>query len=176
MDIVASPQNRANDAPEGGGISAAWIVLGAVVLVVMEVGLINGLSNAKSEKQRPTEQKERDAKVAAFNAMTPVQHIEHAEADLKPGATIDAIAEGLRHVNAIPDSCTGIGQGEVNREEAGDRAERHDGKAGGSSRARKARQTVAIRPSHGRDEAGEVQLAQRRLRQHNDSYFCDSKR
>jgi PAS domain S-box-containing protein len=42
--------------------------------------------------------------VAKFNAMTPTEHIEQAKLALRPGATSDAIQDGLRHLRAVPPS------------------------------------------------------------------------
>jgi hypothetical protein len=57
-----------------------------------------------AEKQQAAVDKDKREAAARFNAMTPAQHIEQAKFALKPGATPDAIAEGLRHLNAVPTS------------------------------------------------------------------------
>ncbi len=74
-----------------------------LVLVVFGVSKLLGPDSKQltgEEKQR----KEKREAAARFNAMTPAQHIERAKSALKTGATLTAIEEGLRHLEAIPAS------------------------------------------------------------------------
>ncbi|HEV8041186.1 MAG TPA: PAS domain S-box protein [Bryobacteraceae bacterium] len=52
---------------------------------------------------------------ARFNAMSPAQHIERAKLALRPGATSDAILDGLRHLKVIPPSAPEAGRAEKMR-------------------------------------------------------------
>jgi len=93
---------------------AAWIprnrniVLGAgLLLIVMALFATMYLPANRplspEEKMRAAEKAKHDA-IATFEAMTPAQHLERARLDLKSPATPANIADGLRHLKAIPAS------------------------------------------------------------------------
>jgi hypothetical protein len=56
------------------------------------------------EEARIALEKQKRADLARFNAMTPAQHLERAKAALKSGASVDTVADGLRHLKAIKTS------------------------------------------------------------------------
>ncbi len=90
-------------------------VAGAVLLMLAVV-LIAGRYVTPGEQLTPEEKRlaaaEKDKREAAarFNAMTPAQHIERAKLALRPGATSDAIMEGLKHLKIIPTSSPEAGR------------------------------------------------------------------
>ena len=85
-------------------------VAGAVLLCLIAV-LIVGRYWTPGKQLTPEEKRlvaSREA-TARFNAMTPAQHIERAKLALRPGATLDAIMDGLRHLKVIPPSAPEAG-------------------------------------------------------------------
>jgi hypothetical protein len=82
-----------------------WLVIGGIVLFVIIIGMLGKPSDnsEKTESSRTTASGP-TAEERRFNALAPSEHLSQAKAALKPGATPDQIAEGLRHLGAIPDS------------------------------------------------------------------------
>lgn len=85
-------------------------ILGGVLLLIFIAVLVAGRylspgarTLTPQEQQRAAEKQKREA-LARFNAMTPAQHIERAILALKPGAPAGTISDGLRHLQAIPNS------------------------------------------------------------------------
>lgn len=116
---IAAPQSIAGQVGSAAGTVTreflragpkVWIAVVIFVLVLVVLSFLDSSNNNKSEKQREeqqkqqqvAEQKKRDAEVAAFNVMTPSQHIERALLAAKPDATLDAINEAIRNLDAIP--------------------------------------------------------------------------
>ncbi|MGH9529512.1 MAG: hypothetical protein ACRD2S_06275 [Terriglobales bacterium] len=87
-----------------------WLVIGGIVLFVVIVAMLgkhaSDNSDEESNPERPESSvnTEQAAEEAQFNALTPSQHLSHARAALKPGASSDQVEEALRHLRAIPQS------------------------------------------------------------------------
>ncbi len=84
-------------------------VLAGLVLLLMFVvaGVIfftPGKLYTPEERRLASVEKEKRDAAARFSAMTAAQHIDAAKSALKPGATSEAIAEGQRHLKAVPQS------------------------------------------------------------------------
>jgi PAS domain S-box-containing protein len=84
-------------------------VLGGLLLLLMMVvaGTIffsPGKRYTPEEKRLAAVEKEKREAAARFSAMTAAQHIESAKLALRAGASSDVIAEGLRHLKAVPSS------------------------------------------------------------------------
>jgi len=93
----------------------AVILAGALLLILVAALAVSRSLWPDARKLTPQEtqlarEKEQRAEIAKFNAMTPAQHIERARLALKPGASGDAIAEGLRHLKAIKASAPESGR------------------------------------------------------------------
>jgi zinc ribbon protein len=85
-----------------------WLVIGGIVLLVIIIGML-GKSPSDNSSEGKTESSATAAsgptpQEAQFNALTPSEHLTQAKLALKPGTTSDQIADGLRHLAAIPDS------------------------------------------------------------------------
>lgn len=84
----------------------AAVLAGLLVLLVFVVAgaifFAPGKLYSPEEQRKASVEKEKREAAARFSAMTPAQHIEAAKLALTPGATSDAIAEGQRHLKAIP--------------------------------------------------------------------------
>jgi PAS domain S-box-containing protein len=87
-------------------VAAALGGLLLLFIVVLAASVYFGSGKQLTPEERRLMLAEKDKREAAvrFNAMTPAQHIEGAKLALRPGATPDAIAEGLRHLKVIPAS------------------------------------------------------------------------
>ena len=90
-------------------------VLAGLLLLLMTVvaGTIffaPGKRSTPEERRLAAAEKEKHEVAARFSAMTAAQHIEAAKLALKPGAASDAIAEGQRHLKAIPQSAPEAGR------------------------------------------------------------------
>ncbi len=87
-----------------------WLVVGGVVLLVIIIGMFGNSSSDNSQGSREktessaTVDSGSTAKEAQFNALKPSEHLSQAKTALKPDAPPDQIAEGLRHLGAIPQS------------------------------------------------------------------------
>ncbi len=86
----------------------AGVLAGLLLLLMMVVAGTVFFSPSKrltpEEKRLALAEKEKREAAARFNAMPAAQHIESAKLALSAGATSDVIAEGLRHLKAIPAS------------------------------------------------------------------------
>jgi len=79
--------------------------VGALFVILLVVLVASKFIGSGSELSGPAlAEKEKREAAAWFSALTPAQHIERAKLALRPGATPDAIAEGLRHLKVIPAS------------------------------------------------------------------------
>jgi hypothetical protein len=85
-------------------LAGVLFLLFVAALVASKYAPLNSHKLSEAEQQRLDAAKSKRAAAAAFAAMTPAQHIERAKVALRPGATTDAIDEGLRNVRAIPAS------------------------------------------------------------------------
>lgn len=91
------------------GKRTALVLASALVLILVAALDLSRSLSLGGKKPTPqdtqlAQEKVRRAEVARFNTMTPDQHIERARLALKPGASGDAIADGLRHLKAIKTS------------------------------------------------------------------------
>jgi hypothetical protein len=83
-----------------------WIKVVSVLAVILLAEITTKLENQRSDddanrKAAALNEHEREAK-AAFDKMTPAQHLEQAQPALQPNPTDDQITEALRHLKAIP--------------------------------------------------------------------------
>lgn len=85
-----------------------WLVMGGIVLLVIIIGMLgkSPSDNSGTESDQKTESATTGptAEEARFNALKPSEHLSQAMTALKPGAPLDQIEEGLRHLRAIPQS------------------------------------------------------------------------
>lgn len=97
-------RNRTVAAVAGGAL-----LMLAVVLIASRYAQ-PGKQLTPEEKRLVAAEKDKREAAARFNAMTPAQHIERAKLALRPGATPDAIADGLQHLKVIPASSPEAGR------------------------------------------------------------------
>jgi PAS domain S-box-containing protein len=86
----------------------AAVLAGLLLLLIMVVAgtifFAPGKQYSPEQKHLVAAEKEKREAATRFSAMTAAQHIEMAKLALRPGATSDVIAEGQRHLRAIPAS------------------------------------------------------------------------
>jgi len=84
----------------------AAVLAGLLLLLMMVVAgtiyFAPGKRVTPEEKRLAAAEKEKREDASKFSAMTAAQHIEWAKLALRPGASSDAIADGLKHLKAIP--------------------------------------------------------------------------
>lgn len=174
---IDQPSPSPNEPIEGGGFSTAWLVLGglgAVLIVFMVFSLIASRSDnntspapAKDKSIATEEQGKLDAE-ANFKNMTSAQHIQQARLALEPGATLAAIDEGIRNLDAIPASAPEAAAAKAFKRKLAARAE-EDRLEKLSPLERATQQTKLLKFNWHKDGFGSVMIADFTIR--NDSPY-----
>ena len=96
----------------GGAGTAIKIAIGLMFLAFAASVIAFFVNTTNDEQTREQQQRQRSAE-AAFNKMTPAEHLEKAALALKPGSPLKLFDEALRNVKAVPPSAPEAKQAKI---------------------------------------------------------------